>query len=205
MESKLQELTSRIYNEGIEKANKEAAAIIENARKEADKILENARREAQKLQDQTKHETDELKKNVANEVKMSARQSIAAIKQQITGLITANLVKEPVKAAISDKEFVKRIIESVIRNWDPKSGAGLDLAVVLPKEDEKTLGAYFGAKTHDLLKGSLKVEFDDKLSEGFRIGPGDKSYILSFTEEDFENFFKNYLRPRTTKLLYGGE
>jgi V/A-type H+/Na+-transporting ATPase subunit E len=205
MESKLQELTSRIYNEGIEKANQEAAEILENAKKEADRIIEAANKEAEKLQEQTRHETDELRKNVDNEVKMSARQSIAAIKQQITGIITASLVREPVKAAVSDKDFLKKIIETVIKNWDPKAGAGLDLALTLPKEDEKTLGSYFQNKTHELLKDGLKVEFDDKMSGGFRIGPGDKSYLLSFTDEDFEHFFKYYLRPRTTKLLYGGE
>ena len=205
MENKLQELTSRIYNEGIEKANKEAAEILENAQKEADKILENARKEAEKLMDQTRHETNELRKNVDNEVKMSARQSIAAIKQQITALVTTSLVKEPVKSAISDKEFVKKIIESVIRNWDPKSGSGPELALILPKEDEKSLGSYFESKTHQLLKDGLVVEFDSKLGSGFRIGPADKSYVLSFSDEDFGNFFKNYLKPRTTKLLYGGE
>ncbi|HHN48548.1 MAG TPA: hypothetical protein ENN08_06430, partial [Bacteroidales bacterium] len=126
MESKLQELTSRIYNEGIEKANKEAAAILENAQKEADKIIETAKKEAEKIQEQTRQETDELRKNVGNEVKMSARQSIAAIKQQITALITTSLVKAPVKAAISDKDFLKKVIETVIKNWDPKSGTGLD-------------------------------------------------------------------------------
>jgi V/A-type H+/Na+-transporting ATPase subunit E len=204
MESKLQELTSRIYNEGIEKANKEAAAIIDTAEKEAEKILENAKKEADKLQEKAKHETDELRKNVASEVQMSARQSISAIKQQITELLTTRLVAEPVKEAIKDKDFVKSIIETVIKNWDPKSG-GMDLALTLPKEDEKKLASYFEAKTHETLKGKLKVEFDDKMGSGFRIGPGDKSYVLSFTEEDFGNFFKNYLRPRTTKLLYGGE
>jgi V/A-type H+-transporting ATPase subunit E len=204
MESKLQELTSRIYNEGIEKANKEAAAILEKAKKEAEQILENAKKEADNLHEQAMNKTNELRKNVANEVKMSARQSIAAIKQQITGLITTRLVAEPVKDSFQDKDFVKRIIETVMKNWDPKSG-GSDLALTLPKEDEKKLGSYFEAKTHDTLKGKLKVEFDDKMSGGFRIGPGDKSYVLSFTDQDFENFFKNYLRPRTTKLLYGGE
>ncbi|HPK05964.1 MAG TPA: hypothetical protein PK908_08715 [Bacteroidales bacterium] len=205
MESKLQELTSKIYNEGIEKANKEAAAIVENARKEAEAILENAKKEALALKEQSKNESEELRKNVANEVTMSARQSILAIKQQITNLVVSRLVHEPVKSAVSDKDFVKKIIETVIRNWDPKSSAAFDLALTLPKEDEKTLGNHFAQKTNELLKGGLDVQFDDKLSSGFRIGPGDKSFLLSFTDEDFENFFKNYLRPRTTKLLYGGE
>lgn len=204
MESKLQELTSRIYNEGIEKANKEATTILENAQKEADRIVENAKKEAEKLNEKAKHETNELRKNVSSEVQMSARQSISAIKQQITAMVTTRLVAEPVKEAFKDKDFVKSIIETVIKNWDPKSG-GIDLALTLPKEDTQKLGSYFEAKTHETLKGKLKVEFDDKMSGGFRIGPGDKSYVLSFTEEDFENFFKSYLRPRTTKLLYGGE
>lgn len=204
MESKLQELTSRIYNEGIEKANKEAAAILEKAQQEAEKILVNATKEAERLQDAARHEAEELRKNVANEVKMSARQSLSAIKQQITSLITTRLVAEPVKEAFKDKDFVKNVIETVIKNWDPKSG-NLELALTLPKEDELKLSSWFEAKTHEMLKAKLKVEFDDKMSSGFRIGPGDKSYVLSFTDQDFENFFKNYLRPRTTKLLYGGE
>jgi V/A-type H+/Na+-transporting ATPase subunit E len=204
MESKLQELTSKIYNEGIEKANKEAAAIVEKAKKEAEKIVENAKKEAEKLQEQARHETEELRKNVANEVKMSARQSISAIKQEVTELITTRIVTEPIEEAFKDDDFIKKIIETVIKNWDPKSGS-LDLSLTLPKEDEKKLGSYFEAKTHETIKGKLKVEFDDKMGSGFKIGPGDKSYVLSFTENDFENFFKNYLRPRTTKLLYGGE
>ncbi|MGB4204220.1 MAG: hypothetical protein WBJ84_01210 [Bacteroidales bacterium] len=205
MESKLQELTSKIYNEGIEKANKEAAAIVENARKEAEAILENAKKEALALKEQSISESEELRKNVANEVIMSARQSILAIKQQITNLVVSRLVHEPVKSAVGDKDFIKKIIETVIKNWDPKSSAAFDLALTLPKEDEKTLGNYFAQKANELLKGGLDVQFDDKLNSGFRIGPGDKSFLLSFTDEDFENFFKNYLRPRTTKLLYGGE
>jgi V/A-type H+-transporting ATPase subunit E len=205
MESKLQELTSKIYNEGIEKASKEAAIILENARNEADAIVEKARKEADQLKEKARNESDELRKNVSNEVKMSARQSIAAIKQQITELITARLVAEPVKEIVGDKDFVKSIIENVIKNWDPKSGAGIDLALILPKEDEKKLGDYFDNKSRQLLKGRITVNFDAKMNSGFKIGPGDKSYVLSFTDEDFENFFKNYLRPRTTKLLYGGE
>lgn len=203
MESKLQELTNKIYSEGIDKANREAASIIENADKEAKMILENAKREAEKLQEKARLETEELRKNVANEVKMSARQAISAVKQQITELITTRLVAEPVKDAFKEKDFVKDIIETVIRRWDSKSG-GIDLVLTLPKDDAQKIGSYFDAKTHEALN-NVKVEFDEKMSGGFRIGPGDKSYVLSFTEDDFENFFKSYLRPRTTKLLYGGE
>ena len=204
MESKLQELTNKIYSEGIEKANNEAASIIGNAENEARKILDNAKKEAEKLHEKARLETEELRKNVASEVKMSARQAISAVKQQITELITTRLVAEPVKDAFKDKDFVKEIIETVIRRWDPHTG-GIDLALTLPKEDAQKMASYFESKTLEALKSKVTVDFDEKMSGGFRIGPGDKSYVLSFTDDDFENFLKNYLRPRTTKLLYGGE
>ncbi|MDP2424194.1 MAG: hypothetical protein U1C46_05970 [Bacteroidales bacterium] len=205
MESKLQELTGRIYSEGIEKANKEAAAILGNARLEATAIVAKANKDAQKILESAKTESENLRKNVSNEVQMSARQAISAIRQKITNLLTAQLVANPVKEALGDKEFMKRIIETMIKNWNPQSSQGIDLDLVLPQADEQQLGKYFSAKSHELLKANLEVQFDEHMSGGFKIGPSDKSYILSFTENDFENFFKEYLRPRTTELLYGSK
>ena len=43
MESKLQELTQKIYQDGIEKANGEAKALLDNAKKEAEQILADAK------------------------------------------------------------------------------------------------------------------------------------------------------------------
>ena len=46
MENKIQELTEKIYREGVEKGNDEANRLISNAREEAAKIIEDARKEA---------------------------------------------------------------------------------------------------------------------------------------------------------------
>lgn len=203
MENKLQELTSRLYNEGIEKARKEAAEILEKARKEAENIIQEAKQEAESILEQARKEADDLRKNVSGEIKMSARQALSAVKQKVTDMIIAQLASGPVKEAFSDRSFIKNIIETVIKNWNPQSDF-VDLVLILP-EEEKKLRDYFESRTHELLKGGLTIEFDNKIGRGFRIGPGDRTYVLSFTEEDFENFFKEYLRPRTTKLLYGEE
>ncbi len=205
MESKLQELTSRIYSEGIEKANKEAAIILENAQLEAANLVAKAKKEAQQILDLARNEADDLRKNVNNEVQMSSRQAISALRQKITNLVTLQLVANPVKEVMSDKEFLSRIIETIIKNWSPLSSQGLDLTLVLPQAEEQHLGRFFAAKSQELLKGGLHIKFDERMQRGFKIGPSDKSFILSYTEEDFENFFREYLRPRTTQLLFGGK
>ena len=40
MENKIQELTDKIYREGVEKGNEEAQRLVSNAREEAAKILD---------------------------------------------------------------------------------------------------------------------------------------------------------------------
>ena len=49
MENKIQELTDKIYREGVEKGNEEAQRLISSARDEAAKIVEDARKEAESI------------------------------------------------------------------------------------------------------------------------------------------------------------
>lgn len=49
MENKIQELTDKIYREGVEKGNEEAQRLIGEAQKEAQKLLEEARKQADSI------------------------------------------------------------------------------------------------------------------------------------------------------------
>ncbi len=49
MQTKLQELTEKIYQEGVNKANEEAEKIINSAKKEADGIVSGAKKEAEDM------------------------------------------------------------------------------------------------------------------------------------------------------------
>ncbi|NLO11970.1 MAG: V-type ATP synthase subunit E, partial [Candidatus Cloacimonetes bacterium] len=40
------------------------------------------------------------------------------------------------------------------------------------------------------------------VKNGFNLVPADGGYKLSFTDEDFANLFKGYLRPRTSQILF---
>ncbi len=202
MEQKLQELTEKIYREGVGKAQEEADTILAKAREEAEKIVANARREAHQTTEAAEAAAEELRRNVTSEMQLSARQSISAIRQQITQVVTAQLIREPLREVFADQDFMRHIIEIMIKTWNPADASGTSLKLILPAEETEQLGAYFQSKAHELLQGGLEVQFSKNLGSGFRIGPGDGSYVLSFTEKDFENFFAEYLRPRIAKLLF---
>ncbi len=205
MENKLQELTQKLYNEGVEKANAEAEKILAEAKSEAEKLKQEAEKEAQKIVADASQKSAEIKKNVDAELSLAAKQTVRTVKQQITDLIVSKVIDEPVKKAFDDEKFVKEIIETVVKNWNPQKNESIDLAVLLPVDLEKEFSKYFTAKSGKELNANLEINFSDSIKGGFKIGPADGSYKISFSEDDFENFFKSFLRPKTVEMLYPGE
>jgi V/A-type H+-transporting ATPase subunit E len=205
MENKLQELTQKLYNEGVEKANVEAEKILAEAKAEAEKLKQNAEINAKKIIADAEQKSAEIKKNVDAELSLATKQSIRTVKQQITDMIVSKVIDEPIKKAFDDAEFVKEIIESVVKNWNPQGNETIDLSVLLPEDLEKELTKFFTAKTGQELNANLELSFTDSIKGGFKIGPADGSYKISFSDDDFENFFKAYLRPKTVEMLYPGE
>lgn len=205
MENKLQELTQKLYNEGVEKANVEAEKILAEAKSEAEKLKQNAEKDAQKIIANAEQKSAEIKKNVDAELNLASKQTIRTVKQQITDMIVSKVIDEPVKKAFDDVKFVKELIETVVKNWNPQKNETIDLSVLLPADLEKEFTKNFTAKSGKELNANLELSFSDSIKGGFKLGPADGSYKISFSEEDFENFFKSYLRPKTVEMLYAGE
>jgi V/A-type H+/Na+-transporting ATPase subunit E len=202
MQTKLQELTEKIYSEGVEKANEEAKKIEAEAKKQADDMLEKAKKDAEKIIKDAEKEAEDLKKNSLNELQLASRQAISDIKQKVVALIDYKAVSPEIKGAFKDVEFTQLIIETVVKNWNPKGSDAVSLSVLLPEDKKKEFEAFFQKKTKDLLEKGLEIGFSENVKGGFKIGPKDGGYMVSFTEEDFENFFKAYLRPKLIEILY---
>ncbi len=205
MENKLQELTEKLYTIGVEKAKNEAEIIIAEARKKADQIIKNANSEAEKIMSSAKSESDELKKKIESELKLSSKQVIATVKNHVTNLIIQDLFSKDLEKGLDDNEFIKSLIELVVKKWDINETQSTDLQIILPVGKKNDFDKIIKAKINHLLAKGLVVNFDDDFKSGFKIAPKDNSYIINFAQEDFDNFFKTYLRAKTANLLYGEE
>lgn len=199
MQSKLQELTQKIYQEGLEKGNTEAKALIDKAKAESKTIVDEARKEAEKIISAAQQKAKETKSNTESELKLASKQALNALKQQITDIINSEVVSKSISKTF-DASFTKNIVEIAIKNWS--SSQSSDLMVLLPAQQEKELADYFKKSVKDLLDKGLEIKFDSSVKSGFQVAPKDGSYKLSFTDQDFQNFFKQYLRPKLTEILF---
>lgn len=205
MENKLQELTQKLYTVGVEKAKNEAEIIIADAQKKADLIIKDAKTEAGIIIDNAKKESSELKKKTESELKLSSKQVIATVKSQITNLVVQDLLSKDLEKNLADNDFMKTILELIVKKWQSDDARSIDLQVILPQEKKDNFNKYIREKINHLLANGLTVNFEDNFKSGFKIAPKDNSYIINFAQEDFDNFFKTYLRAQTANLLYGEE
>ena len=203
MDSKIQQLTETIYNEGVEKAREEADAILKETNEEAEQIKKDAQKEADRIVEEAKKQAQELKKQVDSEIKMTTNQAVSAMKQEITTLVTMKVIQPSVKELFSDTEYLKSLISDVVKGWIEKED--FNLQVILSESNREQLEKYFKNNLADELNKGLEVTFTRNMKSGFKIGPSDGSYVISFTDEDFTNFLKSYLRPKTSQLLFEEE
>ncbi len=203
MTSKIQQLTETIYNEGVQKAKEEAEAILKEAREKAAGIEKEAQKNAEKKLAEAEAKAEELKKQVDSEIKMTLNQAVSAMKQEITSLITQKVIQPPVKNLFSDADYMQKLISTVVKGWMEKES--FDVKVILPEQERSQLENFFRNNLAEEMNKGLKVTFAQNMKSGFKIGPADGSYLISFTDEDFTNFLKAYLRPKTSQLLFEEE
>lgn len=203
MNTKLEEITKKLYNEGVAKANAEAEQIINDAKKQAENIIINANKEAKALASKTEKDLAQLKEQVASEIQLASDQSLSLLKQKITEILSSSLSPE-IKKTVDDVDFIKSIISDMVSKWDPTKDA-LDLNIILPEKNKSKLLEHFKGKASALLDKGVQLVFEDRMKSGFKIGPKDNSFVISFTESDFEEFFKSFLRPKTKEVLFKGE
>lgn len=199
--NKLQELTDKLYNEGLSKGKEEAAKVLEEARKQAEEIITQAQKEAQSIIATAHREADDYSHKVTSDLKMAASQSFQATKKDIENIIIGQLSAEDVKSALSSADFVKEIIKEVAVKFSTSEAS--DLSLILPARLQDELEPFVKEELAGLLGKGVDAKFSKKIAGGFNIGPKDGGYFISLTDETFKDLIAEYLRPVTRKLLFG--
>ena len=203
MQDKLQELTDRLYNEGLSKGKQEGEAMLQQARAEADAIISNAKAEAEKIIAQANKEAEDLKTKVTADVRMAATQSIAVTKQEIERIVVTNTAAQGVKSNMGNAEFVKTLIGSVVKAFNPENATPVALDLILPESLKAQVEPFVQNEIASQFKDAVRVDYSKKMNGGFKVAPKDGGYVLQFTDEEFTQLIANYLRPATKKILFG--
>ena len=194
MENKIQELTEKIFNEGVEKGRVEAERIISDAKAEAAAIIKKAEAEAEEIAAKARKAAAELDANTRSELKLYGAQAIGALKSEVATIVTDTIVKENLDGAIKEG-LLKEVILKIAEKWNSNE------QLVISTAEAEELKAFFAAKAKALLDKGIEIKEVNGV-KGFTVSPADGSYKVSFGAAEFESFLKSFLRPQIVELLF---
>ena len=203
MENKLQELTKKLYDEGLSKGRQDAETMLADAREQAKRIVADALAEAGRIKGDAEARAEDLRKNALTELNLAGKQVVGRLKESIGGMVVARSVDGSVAQAAMDPAFIREVLVAVAKNWQGTAAEHVTLKALLPEAMKAKLDEAFAQSVRGALDGGLEIAFSDGVKSGFRIGPKDGGYYISFTDESFDALLGEYLRPKVNEVLYG--
>jgi len=197
MDSKIKELTDKIYHEGVEKGNQEAAQILAKAKQQSDEMIATAQTEAQRIVSDAQRQAADLTKNTQSELKLYAEQVVSSTQSTIADSLTNRIVRDNVQAMTTDADFMQKLMLAIVQQWT------VGEPMVIETANAEALEKYMLGNAKALLdSGQVTIRTRATQGAGFSVAPADGSYKVNFGEEEFVNFFKSFLRPRLVEELF---
>lgn len=203
MADSIRDLTEKIYNEGVVKAHAEAEMILSDAKKEAEEIVERANQAKNEILRRANREAGEINRKTQSEITLAAQKLMSNLKQNIAETLISKQLNSLTEQAFEDEKFVQEMIMIVVRNWTKHENGSSELRLLVAPKDKNKIDGFFKSRLVAELNQGVDISADPNILNGFKIGPKNGNYVISFTAKDFENYFRSYLKERTWELIFG--
>jgi len=197
MDVKLENLIEKIKKEGIEEAQQTSEELLKKARAEAAAIIDQAKEEAIKIIEDANQQAHKIKRNAQSSIRQAARDSLLAVKEEITALVNRILRREIADSLSSD--FMKELILKIVEQWEPDS----EKEILISNEEVEQMRDSVIHVLQEELKNDSTIKSSDKLSKGFWIGLKGEDGFYEFSDESIYSLFKTYLNPSIRDILDG--
>lgn len=196
MDAKIQELTEKIYNEGVERGQTEAQRLIAEAETKAKTIEADAQARAAALIADAERRAKELKENTQSELRLYSAQLVDSLRSSIADQIQGQVAEQNTKALAVDPQFIQSLVARIVEGFD------LNRGVEIATADAEALRSYFASNAKQLLEQGVSIRSVAGKPTDFTISPKDGSFKIQFGEAEFTELFKSFLRPELSKMLF---
>lgn len=196
MDSQIQALTEKVYQEGVLKGEQEAAKILADANAQAEQVERDARARAEQIIAEAQRSASELKSNAERELKLNASKLIEATKASIVDVLAGRIAGDSVQALTANPELLQRVVLEIAKGFDLKHG------VEITSNQAEELKAYFAQNAKALLEEGLTIKQVAGKATQYTIRPQNGSFKVEIGEQEFVELFKSILRPQLAQELF---
>ena len=196
MDSQIQALTEKVYQEGVLKGEQEAAKILADAQAQAEQVERDARARAEQIIAEAQRSASELKSNTERELKLNASKLIEATKASIVDVLAGRIAGDSVQALTANPELLQRVVLEIAKGFDLKHG------VEITSSQAEELKAYFAQNAKALLEEGLTIKQVAGKATQYTIRPQNGSFKVEIGEQEVVELFKSILRPQLAQELF---
>lgn len=196
MDSQIQALTEKVYQEGVLKGEQEAAKILATANAQAEQVERDARTRAEQIIAEAQRSASELKSNTERELKLNASKLIEATKASIVDVLAGRIAGDSVQSLTANPELLQRVVLEIAKGFDLKHG------VEITSSQTEELKAYFAQNAKALLEEGLTIKQVAGKATQYTIRPQNGSFKVEIGEQEFVELFKSILRPQLAQELF---
>lgn len=196
MDTQIQALTEKVYNEGVNKGKEEATRLIEEAKAYAAKLEAEAKTRAEKIVRDAECQSNELKQNTERELRLQANQLIDATRASLIEQLTGEIATANVQAMQTNPEFIQSVILELVKGFDISKGVEVSTSIA------EKLEAYFAQNAKHLLEQGVTIKQVAGKTTDFTLRQVDGSFKLQIGEAEFAELFKSILRPQLAQQLF---
>lgn len=212
--SGVQELISRIRDDGVHAGENKAAEIIAEARREAARILAQAQSEAEEIQSNSSAEIESYKSAALDALKLAARDTSLQLEAAVLAAFEAH-VKRLVAPVVYDGSFIRALLLVLAGQAADQYPPDQELEILVSdmlagKSDEnaeldKTIRDSVLGISSNMLREGVEIIPSSQVSGGARVRVVGEDLEIDLTNEAISTLLLKHLLPRYRGILDGSQ
>lgn len=214
----VEDLISRLRDEGVEKGRSEADKILAKAKKEADAILVKARKEADAYYSKRQEEMESYEQALEEDLRNVFRDNLLKMQENLVTQFTQK-IQRLISEATAEEDILERMILEIVGK-ERKSGKVDDaknIEVLLPETvmgvdylrqnpervKEGRLSKFVMEKTAELLRDGVSISTANDIKGGIKVLLKDEKVTIDISEKALGDMVMKHLQPRFRAILEG--
>ena len=210
----VQDLISRIRDEGVESGKQEAGRLVTEAQLQATRLVDDARTEAEELRGKARAEIETETEAALAALKLAARDTTLQLEAEVVSAFEG-CVKRLVSPALRDPELIQALVlvlaghavEKFVKDREIRvfvSDVLFKEAGEIPELDERAKQAVLGI-TGEILREGIELIPSSEVAGGARVQLVDENLEVDLTDETVHKVLLKHLLPRFRAILAGAE
>jgi V/A-type H+-transporting ATPase subunit E len=214
--SGVEELISRLRDEGVQKGQTQAKQIVSDAQAKAEATVKQAQEQAKQILNQAREEADKLKQAGQEALELAFRDTALALKTRLAQRF-AGEVQRLVGEEQQKQELLEKMILEIAGREKPEVAQSQQVEVLLPRKvagleelsrnpeelEQGILTQFVRLNTQDMLRQGVSFEVAKDHQSGLKLRLVDRNVVLDLSDRAVAAAILEHLQPRFRALLEG--